>query len=98
MSKSTPVRYKIVEQAEADRLLSESRSGRDGRRSKYSPVIEAAEKLVVGKALHLTLSRIEAQGLRQALRKRLGETHKIRTSSIKGAEGQFHVIVMPNAE
>ncbi len=94
MSKNAPVSYKTISQADAEKLLSESRGGGGGRRSKYSPVLDAAEKLTAGKALHLSLSRIEAQGLRQALRKRLGETHKMRTSAIQGSEGQFHVVVM----
>lgn len=93
MDKNTSVRFKVVEQSEADRILSESRSGRGGRRSKYSPVLDAAEKLAPGKAIHLALSRIEAQGLRQALRKRLGDTHRMRTSSVKGSDGQFHVVI-----
>ena len=98
MDKKSPVRFKVVEQTEADRILIESRAGRGGRRSKYSPVLEAAEKLAPGKAIHLALSRIEAQGLRQAMRKLLGDTHRMRTSAVKGSDEQFHVVISTLAD
>ncbi len=90
------VKYKVVDQEEARRVLSEARSGRGGRRSKYQPVLDAAQKLEAGKAIHLTLSRTEVQGLRQAIRKRFNTEFRVASSAVKGTEGQFHVIVNPN--
>jgi type IV secretory pathway ATPase VirB11/archaellum biosynthesis ATPase len=96
MSRMQSVKYKVVDQEEARRLLTEARSGRGGRRSKYQPVLDATQKLEPGKALHLTLSRTEVQGLRQAIRKRFGTDFRVASSAMKGTEGQFHVIVGPN--
>lgn len=90
------VKYKVVDQDEARRLMSEARSGRGGRRSKYQPVLDATQKLENGKAIHLTLSRTEVQGLRQAVRKRFGPDYRVASSAMKGSDGQFHVIIAPN--
>jgi hypothetical protein len=87
------VTYTEVDTDHMKKLLSESRSGRGGRRSKYTPVKEAVDELGNDKALHLKLTKSEVQGVRQYLRKHFGKDIRVVSSAVKGGKDQYHVFV-----
>lgn len=87
------VTYTEVDTDHMQKVLSESRSGRGGRRSKYTPVKEAIEGLSEDKALHLKLSKSEVQGVRQYLRKHFGKDVRVVSSAVKGGKDQYHVFI-----
>ncbi len=89
------VAFETVDTEEMNQVLAESRSGRGGRRSKYTPVKEAIEGLEGDKALHLKLTKSEVQGVRQYLRKHFGKSLKVVSSAVKGSKDQYHVFVKP---
>jgi hypothetical protein len=92
------VSFETVDAEKMDKILSESRSGRGGRRSKYTPIKEAVDALEGDKALHLKLSKSEVQGVRQYLRKHFGKQVKVVSSAVKGSTDQYHVFVKPDEE
>lgn len=85
--------FEVVSTEAADRELTDYRSGRRGRTSRYQPVIEAVEGLAPGKALRLELTKNEVASLKQVARKRLGSAFTIRTAAIRGEQDRYAVFI-----
>lgn len=75
-----------VTATKAKEELSDLRSGRGGRTSKYLPVAEEAQELNKGQVLKLKVKKNEVGGLRGYLRRRYGDQFTVKSSRLDGDE------------
>lgn len=87
--------FEVVSEEKAQEELSELRSGRGGRVSKYEPLADAAQKLAGDKVLKVKLDKNEVGGLRGYLRRRFGEKYTVKSSKIDGDEYMAFVFLTP---
>lgn len=87
--------FQVIPQEEAAEELSELRSGRGGRSSKYVPLAEAAQNLTGNKVLKVKLDKNEVGGLRGYLRRRFDEKYTVKSSKVDGDEYIAFVLLTP---
>lgn len=87
--------FDVVSEDKAQEELSELRSGRGGRVSKYEPLADAAQKLSGDKVLKVKLGKNEVGGLRGYLRRRFNEKYTVKSSKIDGDEYMAFVFLTP---
>lgn len=82
-----------IESADAAlKELTELRSGRGGRESKYKPIADAAAKLAKDKVIKVPLAKNEVGGLRGYLSRNFGEEFEVKSSKTDSGEYMAFVI------
>lgn len=87
--------FEVISEEKAQEELSELRSGKGGRASKYEPLADEAQNLAGDKVLKVTLGKNEVGGLRGYLRRRFGEKYTVKSSKIDGDEYMAFVFLTP---
>lgn len=87
--------FELISEDQANEELSELRSGKGGRASKYEPLANEAQNLTGDKVLKVTLGKNEVGGLRGYLRRRFGEKYTVKSSKIDGDDYMAFVLLTP---
>lgn len=88
-------KFEVISEDQAQEELSELRSGKGGRSSKYEPLADAAQNITGDKVLKVKLGKNEVGGLRGYLRRRFGEKYTVKSSKVEGDEYMAFVFLTP---